>query len=138
MSGRFEIVDGVVPENRWRILTIVLGGLFAVNVTITILAVSIHRIADELNTSEPTMTWVVTGPMLAFGVIGPLVGKMGDRLGHRRMFVWGLAGAIVMAGASAFAWNAASLIGFRTLGAIEGAATGPASFAIVSRIFPAH
>ena len=54
------------------------------------------------------------------------------------MFVWGLAGAIVMAGASAFAWNAASLIGFRTLGAIEGAATGPASFAIVSRIFPAH
>ena len=113
-----------------------LFGLFAVNVTITILAVSIHRIARELGTSEPTMTWVVTGPMLAFGVIGPLVGKLGDRLGHRRLFLWGLVGAAVMAGLSAVAWNAGSLIGFRTLGAIEGAATGPASFAIISRIFP--
>ena len=40
------------------------------------------------------------------------------------------------AAASALAWNAGSLIAFRTLGAIEGAATGPASFAIISRIFP--
>jgi EmrB/QacA subfamily drug resistance transporter len=126
------------PPNRWPILVAVLYGLFAVNVTVTILAVSIHRIADELGTSEPTMTWVVTGPMLAFGVIGPLVGKLGDRLGHRRIYLWGLAGAAVMAAASALAWSAGSLIAFRTLGAIEGAATGPASFALISRIFPGH
>ncbi|CAN5745279.1 MFS transporter [soil metagenome] len=133
---RATIADGVVPDNRWRILATVLFGLFSVNVTVTILAVSIHNIAHELGTSEPTMTWVVTGPMLAFGVIGPLVGKLGDRLGHRRLFLWGLFGAAVMAAASALAWNAGSLIAFRTLGAIEGAATGPASFAVISRIFP--
>ncbi len=133
---RATITEGVVPDNRWRILATVLFGLFSVNVTITILAVSIHNIADELDTSEPTMTWVVTGPMLAFGVIGPLVGKLGDRLGHRRLFLWGLFGAAVMAAASALAWNAGSLIAFRTLGAIEGAATGPAAFAVISRIFP--
>lgn len=127
--------DPAVHERRWKILTAVLFGLFAVNVTITILAVSIHRIAGELGTTESTMTWVVTGPMLAFGVIGPLVGKLGDRLGHRRMFLWGMIGAAAMAAASALAWSAGSLILFRTLGAIEGAATGPASFAIVSRIF---
>lgn len=114
----------------------VLFGLFSVNVTVTILAVSIHTIARELDTTEPTMTWVVIGPMLAFGVIGPLVGKLGDRLGHRRLFLWGLAGAATMAAASALAWSAGSLIAFRTLGAIEGAATGPASFAVISRIFP--
>lgn len=130
------IADGVIPEDRWRILATVLFGLFSVNVTVTILAVSIHTIAEELGTSEPTMTWVVTGPMLAFGVIGPLVGKLGDRLGHRRLFLWGLFGAAVMAAASVAAWNAGSLIAFRTLGAIEGAATGPASFAVISRIFP--
>lgn len=135
-DGRATIADGVVPENRWRILATVLFGLFSVNVTVTILAVSIHNIAGELHTSEPTMTWVITGPMLAFGVVGPLVGKLGDRLGHRRLFLWGLFGAAVMAAASAVAWNAGSLITFRTLGAIEGAATGPASFAVISRIFP--
>ncbi|MBX3284497.1 MAG: MFS transporter [Actinobacteria bacterium] len=140
MSGRGQqrvaIVDGETPDNRWRILATLMFGLFSVNVTITILAVSIHTIAKELGTTEPTMTWVVIGPMLAFGVIGPLVGKLGDRLGHRRLFLFGLLGAAVMAAASALAWNAGSLIAFRTLGAIEGAATGPASFAIISRIFP--
>lgn len=125
-------------SNRWWILVVVLYGLFAVNVTVTILAVSIHNIAEELDTSEATMTWVVTAPMLAFGVIGPLVGKLGDRLGHRRIYLWGLAGASVTAVASALAWSAGSLIFFRTLGAIEGAATGPASFAVISRIFPRH
>jgi len=89
-----------VPDNRWRILVAVLYGLFAVNVTITILAVSIHRIAGEFHTAEATMTWVVTGPMLAFGVVGPLVGKLGDRIGQRRIYLWGLAGAVVMAMAS--------------------------------------
>ena len=125
-----------VPANRWRILVAVLYGLFAVNVTITILAVSIHRIAGEFGTAESTMTWVVTGPMLAFGVVGPLVGKLGDRIGMRRIYLWGLGGATVMAAASALAWGAGALIAFRTLGAIEGAATGPASFAVISRIFP--
>lgn len=124
------------PANRWRILVAVLYGLFAVNVTITILAVSIHRIAGEFGTAEATMTWVVTGPMLAFGVVGPLVGKLGDRVGMRRIYLWGLGGAAVMSVASALAWSAGALIAFRTLGAIEGAATGPASFAVISRIFP--
>jgi EmrB/QacA subfamily drug resistance transporter len=82
------------------------------------------------------MTWVVTGPLLAFGVMGPAVGKLGDRLGHRRLYLWGLLGATVMAGLSAMAWNAGSLILFRVLGSVEGAATGPASFAIISRVFP--
>lgn len=138
VSERRQVViaDGVVPDNRWPILATVLFGLFSVNVTVTILAVSIHRIARELGTSEPTMTWVVIGPMLAFGVIGPLVGKLGDRLGHRRLFLGGLLGAAIMAGASALAWNAGSLIAFRTLGAIEGAATGPASFASSPGSFP--
>jgi EmrB/QacA subfamily drug resistance transporter len=130
--------DPVAAPNRWRILVAVLYGLFAVNVTITILAVSIPGIADEFGVSDATMTWVVTGPMLAFGVIGPLVGKLGDRLGYRRIYLWGLAGAAVMAGLSALAWSAGSLIAFRTLGAIEGAATGPASFAVISRIFSGH
>ncbi|MCB0970238.1 MAG: MFS transporter [Acidimicrobiales bacterium] len=126
------------PENRWRILVAVLYGLFAVNVTVTILAVSIHGIAEEMGTTEATMTWVVTGPTLAFGVIGPLVGKLGDRMGHRRIYLIGLVGTVVTAAASALAWSAGSLIAFRTLGAVEGAAIGPASFAVISRSFPSH
>ena len=135
MSGRGERTD-LAGRSPWVVLATVLFGLFSVNITITILAVSIHRIAGEFHTADATMTWVVTGPMLAFGVIGPSVGKLGDRLGQRRIYLFGLFGAAVMAACSALAWNARSLILFRVLGAVEGAATGPASFAIISRVFP--
>ncbi|NLD76994.1 MAG: MFS transporter [Acidimicrobiales bacterium] len=130
------LADPSVHDRRWRILATVLAGLFAVNVTITILAVSIPGIAEEFGTTESTMTWAVTAPMLAFGVIGPLVGKLGDRLGHRKMFLWGMVLTAILAGASAMAWSAGSLIVVRTLSAIGGATSGPASFAIVSRVFP--
>ncbi|HYI60580.1 MAG TPA: MFS transporter [Acidimicrobiales bacterium] len=118
------------------ILVTLLLGLFTVNVTITILAVSIPRIAEDLGSRQSTLTWVVSGPILAFGIIGPAVGKLGDLWGQRRVFLLGLLGATVSAAASAVAWDAGSLIAFRVLAAAQGAATGPASFALISLVFP--
>lgn len=118
------------------ILTVLLVGLFSVNVTVTILAVSIPRISDDLDASQSTLTWVVSGPILAFGIIGPAVGKLGDLWGQRRVFMIGLIGAAVSAAASAVAWSAGSLIAFRVLAAAQGAATGPASFALIALVFP--
>ncbi|QYG94559.1 MFS transporter [Iamia sp. SCSIO 61187] len=118
------------------ILTVLLLGLFSVNVTVTILAVSIPRISDDLGASQSTLTWVVSGPILAFGIIGPAVGKLGDLWGQRRVFLIGLAGASISAAASAVAWSAGSLIAFRIIAAAQGAATGPASFALIALVFP--
>lgn len=124
------------PRFAWIVLATVLFGLFTVSFTITILTVSIPRIAHDLGASQSSLTWVVTGPILAFGVIGPAVGKLGDLWGQRRIYLLGLAGAALFAGCSALAWSAPSLIAFRVLGAVEGAATGPGSFALISLVFP--
>lgn len=118
------------------ILIVLLLGLFTVNVTVTILAVSIPRISDDLGSSQSTLTWVVSGPILAFGIVGPAVGKLGDLWGQRRVFLLGLVGACVSAAASAVAWSAGSLIAFRVLAAAQGAATGPASFALIALVYP--
>src|SRR3546814_20791810 len=71
------------PRYPWLVLTTVLLGLFSVGFTITILSVSIPRIADDLGSNESTLTWLVTGPPLAFAVFGPRAGKLGDPQGHR-------------------------------------------------------
>lgn len=120
---------------RWWVLWTVLGGLFAVNVSFTIFAVALPRVARELDTSENTLTWVITGPLLAFGVFAPALGKAGDLFGHRRMYLLGMAGAVVASVLSAMAWSAGSLIAFRTLGAVEGAATGASSMALIFSVF---
>jgi EmrB/QacA subfamily drug resistance transporter len=120
---------------RWWVLAVVLFGLLSVNVTFTILAVALPRIGRELHASPNTMTWVITGPLLLYGVTAPVLGKAGDIWGHRKVYILGLAGASVCAAASALAWNAGSLIAFRTLGGMEGAATGAASMALIFSVF---
>jgi EmrB/QacA subfamily drug resistance transporter len=132
VSARVETSD----RYRWWVLWTVLAGLFSVGFTITILSVSLPRIATDLHSDTATLTWVITGPLLAFGVVGPLLGKLGDVWGHRRLFLLGLCGSIVFAACSALAWNATALIVFRVLGVAEGAATGPASMALIMRAFP--
>jgi MFS family permease len=122
-------------DRRYAVMWVVLGGLFTVSCTITVLVVSLEAIADDLGTSVTTMNWTITAPMLAFGVIGPAFGKAGDLWGHKRIFVGGLLMAGVFALATALAWNAASLITFRTLSASAGSACGPSAMAYINRVF---
>lgn len=124
------------PRYPWLVLAVALFGLFTVGFTITILSVSIPRIAEDLGSDTSTVTWVVTGPLLAFAVVGPAMGKLGDLYGHRRVYGISMACVSVFAALTAAAWSAGALIAFRTLGAATGAAVGPASIAIINRLFP--
>lgn len=118
------------------VLWTTLFGLFTVSFTITVLAVSIPGIADDLDADEALLTWVITGPLLAFAVFGPSAGKLADIFGARRVYLWGLLGAAVFAACTAAAWSGASLVAFRVLGATAGAASGPASMALINQAFP--
>ncbi|MGB8859199.1 MAG: MFS transporter [Ilumatobacteraceae bacterium] len=134
---RRRLAAKVGIPHRWAVLWVVLGGLFTTGFTITLLVVSLDRIAGEVHTTPTMLTWAITGPMLAFGVVGPAFGKAGDLWGHKRVFVAGLFFAGVFAVASAVAWNAPTLILFRTLSATAGSACGPSAMAYINRMFEA-
>lgn len=134
---RRRIARRVGIDHRWAVLWVVLSGLFTVGFTITLLVVSLDRIAVELDSTTTVLTWAITGPMLAFGVVGPVFGKAGDLWGHKRIFVGGLFFAGVFAIASALAWNVGTLILFRTLSATAGSACGPSAMAYINRMFAA-
>ena len=120
----------------WWVLWATLIGLFAFGFTITIVAVSIPTIANDLGASETALTWIVTGPFLVLALSMPLFGRVGDIWGHRRVYVLGLAGFTVAAVLTAAAWSGPALIAIRILGAVPGAATGPTSMALIMRAFP--
>jgi EmrB/QacA subfamily drug resistance transporter len=130
-----ETGDGQSP---WLVLWTVLAGLFASGFSITIIAVSLGDIADDLGTTTQLLTWAVTGPFLALALTMPLFGKLGDIYGHRRVYIIGLAGFTLATLLTALAWSGPALVLVRTLGAIPGAATGPASMALIMRAFPDH
>lgn len=123
-------------RRRWWVLWTVLAGLFAAGFSFTILAVAIPDIAADLGGSETAVTWVVTGPLLVFALAMPVLGKAGDIYGHRRVYLVGLGLFVVFTALSAAAWNLPALIALRTVAAVEGAATGPASMALIMLVFP--
>ena len=120
---------------KWATLIVVLAGLFTTSSTITVLVVSLETISKDLNSSVSVLNWSITGPMLAFGVVGPAYGKIGDLYGHKKVYVFGLFFAGIFAGATVFAWNATSMVLFRILSATAGSATGPAAMAYINRLF---
>ena len=120
----------------WVVLTATLFGLFAVGFTITVLSIALADIAVDLGTTTDVLTWVITGPILAYAVIGPVAGKLADLRGARRVYLLSLLAVTVLSALTAVAWDAMSLIGFRVLGAAVGAAIGPSSLAMINKLFP--
>jgi MFS family permease len=116
----------------------VLAGLLSVNITFTVFVVALPKVASQLHTSVSTLTWTSTGPLLAFGVAAPVLGKIGDVWGLRRLYLWGLVGAAVCVVLTASAPTAGLLITARVLDGIEGAATGAASMALILQVFSAE
>ena len=120
---------------QWWVLWTVLAGLLSVNITFTVFVVALPQVARELHTTVSTLTWTSTGPLLAFGVAAPVLGKLGDIGGYKRLYLWGLLGAAVCVVLTASAPTAGILIAARVLDGLQGAATGAASMALVLEVF---
>jgi DHA2 family methylenomycin A resistance protein-like MFS transporter len=120
---------------QWWVLWTVLAGLLSVNITFTVFVVALPQVARELHTSVSTLTWTSTGPLLAFGVAAPVLGKLGDLRGYRKLYLWGLGGAAISVVLTASAPTAGVLIAARLFDGIQGAATGAASMALVLQVF---
>jgi EmrB/QacA subfamily drug resistance transporter len=69
-------------------------------------------------------------------VAAPTAGKIGDLHGHRRLYLFGLSGALLCAVLTASAQGVGWLIGARLLSGIEGACTTAASWSLLFRVFP--
>lgn len=123
--------------SRWVLLA-ALAGTFATSFPITILTISLDAIAVEFGVRQTTIAWVLSAPLLLSAVTLPLLGKLGDLYGHRLVFLSGSAVAVLAAVATAWAWDATSLICLRTLAAVVGGATQPTSIALIVGVYPPH
>jgi MFS family permease len=118
-----------------RTLLSTLMGVFVTAWPSVILIAALPAIATDLGTDASTLAWVITLPLLISSVLLPTFGRLGDLYGHRRIFLWGLGFSIITAGLTAVAWDAWSLIFFRTLSQTAGVATTPTAIALIMAAF---
>jgi MFS family permease len=119
---------------RWVLLT-ALAGMFATTFPVTLLAVSLSTIADDFDTTETLIAWVISAPLLASAVALPILGKLGDLYGHRRVFLSGFTISTAITALTVVAWDPISLIALRGLAVVIGGATIPSSMALINSVY---
>jgi EmrB/QacA subfamily drug resistance transporter len=127
---------GSRSRNSQLLLFVALFGLFSTNFNVSVLAIVIPRLVHDFNAPPSTVSWLVVGPTLAYAVLGPTAGKLGDLYGRRRVYLIGLTGCCLFAGCTAAAPTAITAIAFRTASAVFGQSTAPTGMAIISEAFP--
>jgi EmrB/QacA subfamily drug resistance transporter len=102
----------------------------------TVVNVALPAIREDLDTGLAEQQWVVEAYLLTLGSLILVGGSLGDILGRRLVFVWGLTGFGVTSALCAVAPDPVLLIVARALQGIAGALLVPASLALITAVFP--
>src|SRR5215831_1922324 len=128
-SGPVEAGGADVNDRRWLALMVLCLGDLMIVLDVTIVGVALPSIRADLGFSEESLAWVVNAYLITFGGFLLLGGRLGDLLGHRTLFLGGVA---LFTGASAvcgFANSQGLLIGAR---AVQGAGAAVVSAVALS------
>ncbi|MCL4369698.1 MAG: MFS transporter [Chloroflexi bacterium] len=87
--------------------------------------------AQEFHTSVAMIGQITVAITLPWGLAAPLLGPFSDRYGRRPLLLIGLALAGLSSALTALAWDYPSLLFFRFLAGVGGAASAPTAIAII-------
>ena len=123
------------PRRRWLGLAMLSLGVAMIIVDATIVNVAVPSIARDLGLSGTGTEWVNTVYALVFAALLVTMGRIGDRLGRRRMYLAGLALFLFASILAGFAPSGELLVGARVLQGLGGAAILPAPQSILNANF---
>ncbi len=122
------------PAGRWTIAVTVLGS-GVVFIDGTVVNVALPGMARDLGLGMAGVQWVLNGYFLSLGALMLLGGSLGDRHGHRRVFLLGCVAFAAFSLLCALAPGLVLLVAFRMGQGIAGALIVPSSLAILGTAF---
>ncbi|MFD8019337.1 MFS transporter [Streptomyces lavendulae] len=131
---------GTVPRGRPTLrlppLVALSLGHFLVMLDVTVVNVAVPGIQGSLHVGASGLQWIVDGYSTLFAGLLLLGGGLGDRFGHRRLYLLGLAVFTLASAGCALAPSAAWLIGCRLAQGAGAAFLVPASSALLRASYP--
>ncbi|SCK56170.1 MFS transporter [Streptomyces sp. WMMB 322] len=132
-----------VPQNvhrrRWVILGVLMLSLLIVVLDNSILNVAMKTIAQPaptgLGASQSELEWAINSYTLVFAGLLFTAGLLGDRLGRRRVLLFGLVVFGLGSVLAALATSPGQLIAFRAVMGFGGAFVMPSTLAILMNVF---
>ena len=139
IPARITSPGGETPDpRRWLTLAVLLLAGFMNLVDVTIVNVSIPSLRSDLGASSAEIEWVAAAYILAFALGLLPFGRLGDIVGRKRMFLFGISGFTFASALCGLAPTTGFLIAARILKGMAGALMMPQVLALVQVTFPPH
>ncbi len=123
-------------SRRWIALVVLCAGFLMIILDQTIVNVALPTIQNDLHFSQSALAWVVNAYLIAFGGLLLLVGRLGDLIGRRRIFLAGLTVFTTASLVCGLADSRALLIGARFVQGVGGAMTSAVILGMIVTMFP--
>ncbi|MEU8705820.1 MFS transporter [Streptomyces sp. NPDC048565] len=122
--------------NRWAVLVVLCLSLLLVALDATVLHVAVPAVTADLRPTAVGLLWIVDVYPLVCASLLILFGTLGDRIGRRRVLLFGYALFGLASALAATAGSPGVLIAARALLGVGGAMIMPATLSILRQIFP--
>lgn len=121
--------------NKWAVLAVLAAGLSMIVLDGTIVGVSLPTIIADLGMDLGDAQWVNSLYSVVLAALLLTAGRLGDRLGRRKLFVIGVVLFVVGSLCAAAAGSSGALIAGRALQGVGGAAVLPSTLSSVNATF---
>jgi EmrB/QacA subfamily drug resistance transporter len=126
--------EGADPR-RWKALWVTLVVGFMSLLDVTIVAVALPSMQQDLHASAPAIQWVVSGYALAFALVLVTAGRVGDAIGRRRIFLLALTAFVVCSAAAGAAPSIELLVVARLAQGVAAGCLAPQNSALIQQMF---
>ena len=123
------------PAPHWLALPVLVTGVCLIVLDFFIVNVALPSMQRELHASSSALEWVVAGYALTSAVFLLAAGRIGDRIGRRRMFAAGVAVFTAASAACGIAPSAEVLVIARLAQGVGGAMITPSVLALIGVMY---
>jgi EmrB/QacA subfamily drug resistance transporter len=122
-------------KHQWLILATLMIASFLGRLDGTIVNLALPKIIQDFGITVSQASWISTAYIIANAIFVPVFGKLGDLIGRKPLYIFGIVGFTVTSMLAGLSFNLPSMIIFRILQAVTVSIDYPIALSIIAFTF---
>lgn len=122
-------------SHQWMVLLTLMIASFLGRLDGTIVNLALPKIIQDFGITVSQASWISTAYIIANAIFVPVFGKLGDLIGRKPLYIFGIVGFTLTSMLAGLSFNLPSMVVFRVLQAITVSIDYPIALSIIAFTF---